>query len=219
MEPYYEYNKFPVKPAQPEAKSFAPWDNIQNYWEPNAGGRNQNPWTAGSPPLTTTEQSWTNRVKFPGIPPYKFVGQGAVQPTNLPSITTEGFNFNKKIGVPNKPGESYDPNNYARPMQKTFYEYNMLEKPFGDDAYHSYDYSGHGGYGGYGYGYGYDQHEIVPHKSYGHSGYGMEHSGGYKKSPWKKILKFLAAVIPIGLLISALTPTMITVQSADSGGR
>lgn len=34
-------------------------------------------------------------------------------------------------------------------------------------------------------------------------------------NPWKKIIKFLTAFIPIGLLISALTPTVITVQSMN----
>lgn len=32
-----------------------------------------------------------------------------------------------------------------------------------------------------------------------------------RKSPWKKVVKFLAAVIPIGLLLSALTPTIVNI--------
>lgn len=35
------------------------------------------------------------------------------------------------------------------------------------------------------------------------------------ENPWKKIFKFLTAVIPIGLLISALTPTVIQVASVN----
>ncbi|KAJ3659289.1 hypothetical protein Zmor_010985 [Zophobas morio] len=38
---------------------------------------------------------------------------------------------------------------------------------------------------------------------------------GMQGNPWKKIIKFLTAFIPIGLLISALTPTVITVQSVN----
>uniref|UniRef100_A0AAR5QGI6 Uncharacterized protein n=2 Tax=Dendroctonus ponderosae TaxID=77166 RepID=A0AAR5QGI6_DENPD len=49
--------------------------------------------------------------------------------------------------------------------------------------------------------------------------YGLhEHSqeGGYgMSSSWKKILKLLAIFIPIGLLISALTPTVLTVTNVN----
>lgn len=35
-------------------------------------------------------------------------------------------------------------------------------------------------------------------------------------SPWKKIIKFLTAAIPIGLLISALTPSVITIEDTNT---
>lgn len=38
----------------------------------------------------------------------------------------------------------------------------------------------------------------------------------YSASPWKKIIKFLTAAIPIGLLISALTPSVITIEDANT---
>lgn len=44
----------------------------------------------------------------------------------------------------------------------------------------------------------------VPQKTYG---------GGY--NPWKKILKLFATFIPIGLLISALTPTVINISNVN----
>uniref|UniRef100_A0A6P7GH42 Uncharacterized protein LOC114342529 n=1 Tax=Diabrotica virgifera virgifera TaxID=50390 RepID=A0A6P7GH42_DIAVI len=63
-------------------------------------------------------------------------------------------------------------------------------------------------YHGYSYGPKEPHHSIEPHHG----------DGGI--SPFKKILKVLAAIIPIGLFLSALTPTIITVSSAnDTTGR
>lgn len=49
-----------------------------------------------------------------------------------------------------------------------------------------------------------------------HGVYASSHEGGYgMSSSWKKILKLLATFIPIGLLISALTPTVLTVTNVN----
>ncbi|XP_045478916.1 uncharacterized protein LOC123683949 [Harmonia axyridis] len=67
-----------------------------------------------------------------------------------------------------------------------------------------------------------------PSYGYEYGGYiekpptGIEHHGGHEypvkkyDNPWKKIIKIIAAFIPIGLLISALTPTIITVSPVNA---
>ncbi|XP_050344596.1 uncharacterized protein LOC126769721 [Nymphalis io] len=38
-------------------------------------------------------------------------------------------------------------------------------------------------------------------------------------NPWKKILNFVTALVPVGIIISALTPSIITLESADNNPR
>lgn len=76
-------------------------------------------------------------------------------------------------------------------------------------------------------GYPYSNNKYLPKKpyEYEYGGYiekpstGIEHHEYPAKkydNPWKKIIKIIAAFIPIGLLISALTPTIITVSPMNN---
>lgn len=178
-------------------------------------------------------------VKFPSATGYDhpYAYAYATGPDNLPPgtypLTTPRFVFNQPVDVYTTPKPA--PSLWSKfmstmgidyrgsePDQKTFSGFNLLEKP----AYFSQPYRGHTGYGssghsGYesagwpgGYGYGHSGHSAIG----GIGGFGDYGSyGGFKSgvSPWKKVIKFLAAVIPIGLFLSALAPTVIQVQSVN----
>lgn len=228
----YQYNKVPVKPAIPEAKAFKdvsyntyekpginPWD--QTNWK---GGPGVNDWRGGN--------SW-NKVRFPtNTDTYGF----ASKPNNLKinskyqdaseglsfkkpydgytqKTPVEGYSTNRPADFPKKGiGESYGApgrTGLNSPHHKTFMDYNLMEKPsyYEEEVYYPTNYG--------------TSYEIsVPHKGQQHGVYVEEYGGshgpvstGYSKSPWKKIIKFLATVIPIGLLISALTPNIINIHN------
>nr|XP_026490310.1 uncharacterized protein LOC113396545 [Vanessa tameamea] len=40
-----------------------------------------------------------------------------------------------------------------------------------------------------------------------------------RSNPWKKILNLITALVPVGIIISALTPSIITLESADNNPR
>ncbi|KAJ8951005.1 hypothetical protein NQ318_006389 [Aromia moschata] len=213
LETYYEYNKFPVKPALPEPKTFGnfgegrfsldswtkrplvpPWTEGHQTHQPNP-----NSWPSKP---TTTQQTWVSRVKFPSTShgstnenPYEFVTNNN-KISNHPSAnfppTTEGFAFNKPVVNSNKKakptswfwntfmGQGTNEKKGPEPIQKTFYDYNLLEKP--------------------------PQYGYSKEPEYGLS------SG---PNPWHKVAKLLTAIIPIGLLISAFTPTVVTITSVN----
>nr|CAI5827170.1 unnamed protein product [Callosobruchus analis] len=186
---------------------------------------------------STIETTSNKGIKFPssGERPYQFE---SIYGDPAPVITTERFHYDQpvkpEIVSPRSPRpstgiggfwnklmgtEATSSKDERGPMQKTFYDYNLMEKPqpymvpYKEYDAPAYSVTGHSGYGGYGGGYGagygggYAEHE-------GYGGYGKFGSIGHI-SPWKKIIKFLAAIIPIGLFLSALTPTVIHVQSVN----
>lgn len=230
----YQYNKVPVKPAIPEAKAFkdvsyntygkppdgSPWG--QASWK---GGPSVNDWRGGN--------SW-NKVRFPANNDNSFVSNSNNLKINSKyQETSDDSNYRKPFGgytqktpvesyLSNRPGdfpkkgigESYGApgrTGLNSPHHKTFMDYNLMEKPsyYEEEVYYPTNYG--------------SSYEIsVPHKTqpYGiHAEeYGSSHgslSTGYSKSPWKKIIKFLATVIPIGLLISALTPNIINIHNSS----
>ncbi|KAJ8969393.1 hypothetical protein NQ314_001792 [Rhamnusium bicolor] len=229
IETYYEFNKFPVEPALPEAKTFGnvhedentfnSWTekpvasqliNKQNFptsWVENP--REHNSWfkkhtITGNPWVdkTTTEQAWVSRIKFPQSSyasvnerPYKFITNNAKLPTyaavSFP-VTTEGFSFNKPVETSNK--NSKPTEGFWEKLMGYGVNKNGSPKPAQKTSldYNLLEKPPH----------------LIPHKEY-------QHGVSNEANPWKKITKLLTAVIPIGLLISALTPTVITVTSLN----
>lgn len=221
LETYYEFNKFPVIPALPEAKTFGsfsnpgysinnwdekattpiPWSNNQglgNSWYENP--RRQNPWgeTNSNP---ATEQPWISRVKFPSPPvhenPYKFVSNDDNLNSYLPPVsfpTTESFSFNRPVETPNrnvnKPSQGFWQKLMGTTVNKNAV---AVQKTFLD----------------------YNLMEKPPHYGTPDKEYETGMSPYGSPNPWKKIIKLLTAIIPIGLFISALTPTVITVTSVN----
>ncbi|KAG5897159.1 hypothetical protein JTB14_020888 [Gonioctena quinquepunctata] len=205
---------------KPSAPAWMEKQSIQSPWEQNA-------WTENPQGNIIQEKppSGTGRVKFPvaennrpntyhgegksyTIPrhegPYKFLPHDQNLPSYDNPVTTDSFAFNKPVEIPKNhqaPTQSFWASllgyggaktqaPVAEPIQKTFFDYNLLEKP----VHHSY----------YGYpkdyGSGLENHELMD---------------GYAANPWKKVIKFLATIIPIGLIISAFTPTVITVSTTN----
>lgn len=192
LETIYEYNKVPVAPAAPEAK------HISNL---NFGERSF-PWTERDFSKTaTTEQPWVNKVVFPTSHvatskdrPYQFLTSGH-SPSTLAS---------KTFGAP-QGASSGPPYGYAKPRPS---------RP---------DYMGLGSSGSSGYGSGnWDKFETggnerrpTTHKTNYEYGPPDKTNTGLAISPIKKIIGLLAAFIPIGLLISALTPSVIQITPVN----
>ncbi|KAF5308912.1 hypothetical protein FQR65_LT00612 [Abscondita terminalis] len=59
------------------------------------------------------------------------------------------------------------------------------------------------------------EHPYIHKTHYGHSSAMIPYEPPMQ-SPWKKVIKFLSAVIPIGILLSALTPTIINVAPMNT---
>lgn len=230
----YEYNKVPVKPAVPEAKAFnggsfntyessipRPWD--QTNWKDRPG---VNDWRGG-------QETGNNKVKFPthqenpytittGLGSYKGNNyypnpsdeSSIKRPTSYsPRNPSDEYSLSKPAGFPTKSiSDSYGApiqTNLKPPQHKTFMDYNLMEKPpyYEDEILYPTSYG--------------SSYEINrPHKTHGYGVYNTQHESGHNglttgdyKSPWKKIIKFLAAIIPIGLLISAFTPNVINIHN------
>lgn len=225
----FERNKVPVKPAVPEAKSFKEaYENV-----PNSNRWEQNNWD-GRPGVIDWRGGSNNRVKFPVNSDnhhHRFsVEQNNVKGNHIPSVdptykqpidsygskvpinaysSNSHLDFSKKTisgtyGVPER-------SSIKLPQHKTYSGYNLFEKPsyYEEEIYYPTN-----------YGSSYDaalQHKPQSYEIYTEE-YGNQHYGAvgpsYHKppSPWKKIIKFLATVIPIGLLISALTPNIISIH-------
>lgn len=204
----YEYNKKYVKPAIPEAKSFNSDD--LNTWEKKHDVTNWKEY--GS--------SWNNKVKFPSNAEdspsltdnlrnhkneYSSNYYTQKKPFDSREYQTPGHLPDRPVNIPKAiPTDSYGPpiENNLKPPYHNVYSGNFVEKP----KYYEEEiiYPPH---------YGYSYEVSIPH---GNQGYGEHHTGGnvaHPKTPWKKIIKFLATIIPIGLLISALTPNVITIQN------
>lgn len=186
LETAYEFNKNPVIPVVGEAKQLT---NVQSQ----ANARTFF-WPMSDTPATTTEATWVRRVIFPHSTvettrdqPYPFVT------SNHPSATQlESFESRPPPRIP--------------------------------PTLSSYGSSGLDSSRGYGYnpskwdqfassGLGATKGPVITHKT-NYESYGLPEAspGGVSKiSPIKKIIGLLAAFIPLGLLISALTPSVIQV--------
>nr|CAH7742587.1 unnamed protein product [Callosobruchus chinensis] len=237
VDSFYERNKFTVPPAFPEAKIYSqPWKESSSAapWLTNPAPSNNWRQTHWNDIASTTGTTSNKGIKFPssGERPYRFE---SIYGDPAPVLTTERSHFDRPVKPEMIPPRSPRPTtgiggfwnklmgtedtsskDEHGPMQKTFYDYNLMEKPqpyvvpYKEYDAPAYGVTGHSGYGGYGGGYG---GGYAEHEGYG-GGYGKFGSIGHI-SPWKKIIKFLAAIIPIGLFLSALTPTVIHVQSVN----
>ncbi|EFA01737.2 hypothetical protein TcasGA2_TC007333 [Tribolium castaneum] len=148
LETYYEFNKFPVPPALPEAKHFS----HLNFGE--------------SLPHWPTESPWSSKIKFPTTSPVPTTKERPYEFYNAEKSTGKSYN------VPTKTDQL---------VHKNHFDFSAPVPPSGGSKLGAI--------------------ATPEHDALG--------------SPWKKIIKFLTAFIPIGLLISALTPTVITVQSMN----
>ncbi|XP_044749390.1 uncharacterized protein LOC123310080 [Coccinella septempunctata] len=191
----YERNIFPVKPAYPEAKH----SNFNN--EDEQFSRPLSQW--GRP----DETPWNVNFRFPEA--------------KIPTSKDRPYKFEENRG------RTYGfsgKNDYETASQKPLI--NLGAKiPISSSG----SGTGLGSSWDLGAGYPYNINKYLPKKpEYDYGVYiekpptGVGHHGGHdypaKKydSPWKKIIKILAAFIPIGLLISALTPTIITISPVNN---
>lgn len=233
----YERNKIPVKPAVPEAKSFKEaYESVSNSnrWEQNNWDSRPGiiDWRGGGGGRGSISN---NMVKFPANSDnhhhrYSLEQNNNVKGNYIPSIDPtykqpidsygakvpiDAYSLNSHLDFPKKtisdtygsPGRS----GVKLPQHKTYSGYNLFEKPayYEEEIYYPTN-----------YGSTYDtsvQHKPQSYEIYTEE-YGNQHYGAvspqYQKppSPWKKIIKFLATIIPIGLLISAFTPNIISIH-------
>lgn len=183
LETIYEYNKFPVVPAMPEAKHITGL----NTGEFSLTNPDRNPWRK-TDFQRTTEQPWVNRVSFP-------------QPT-VATVRDRPYPFLTS----NSPHPVLTSKTYGVPQDSSIGPYSKPNRP---------EFTGYGtSFGGSGNGWnkfektGLEKTQLeyaAPEK----------HPSAYSISPLKKIISILAAFIPIGLLISALTPTVIQVTPVN----
>ncbi|XP_066245136.1 uncharacterized protein [Euwallacea similis] len=193
------------------------------------------PWTTRN-----YDNSWTNKVRFPPsqqpndeIQPYQFEANKAPNPPNCCqgntlivgsqySVGPVSSKFSRPHAV-NNPRSGYFPSaisshsssgegnrfpiGYASSAAETGRDFNFNKLIQVPKKYYPYD------DGIPIYEKTYETPFNIMEKPYDvrqHS-----HGGGRGASSWKKILKVLATFIPIGLLISALTPTVITVTNVN----
>lgn len=194
-------------PIKTTKSDFRPSPHLETYYEFNKvpvppafpeakhhhslfAGNSQTNWPGKYP---TTEQPWLVKFPAPSVPttkerPYNFYGE-------------------KQKLLPAKSDHLY-------PTKATLNHHYHSTKPMVPQAihksHHNFDFNVPVAvekpiaYGVSGYGDGLDysekphRHELIDHGN-----------------PWKTIIKILTTFIPIGLLISALTPTVITVTSVN----
>lgn len=198
LETTYEYNKFPVVPAAPEAKHLSPFNTGEAA--ANFGGY---PWRKNDPSRTSiTEKPWVNRVVFP----QPTVPTSKDQP--YPFLTSQNNNKNvlmsKTFGV-SPPYSSPSPYDFEKPQRP---------RP----QFSGYGYSGPSSAGVWDkFEAGVGDRRPAVEKTHAGDFYGLSEkpAGASAISPIKKIISILAAFIPIGLLISALTPSVIQITPVN----
>ncbi|KAF5281962.1 hypothetical protein FQA39_LY00486 [Lamprigera yunnana] len=229
IETYYEYNKIPVAPAMPEAKFFTsmmdrPSSSENEMWF-------EKPTVLKIPPRPP---HWYNKVSFPTPPSSYLPGNDYPYPYDdggYQDMTTTKNEYPYPSGMGDD--DMRIKNTYSYPMPEVIYEtttrkinyeplpsftrfgssMGSITQKFADlfnlkGSSHSspptIEVSGHG------YGPKYP-HSIISYESPVPTQ--MQRP---MQSPWKKVIKFLSAVIPIGILISALTPRIINVTPVNT---
>ncbi|KAL1506037.1 hypothetical protein ABEB36_005472 [Hypothenemus hampei] len=222
LENYYKFNRFQVRPAYPEPKT------VPNYQDITASSDDKRNSYARGEVLSTEEENQlpfkptgfvtfkqptisnlkenndltTDRIKFSSVnAPYPYVTNHIPINCCQGSVNT-GYPV-KKSSV-NYPNREYDNQNLAgapsiaAPSSGRDFDFTKLvESPRSPYYSNQKTYETH-----------YNLMEKPSYEVYHHNPF-------QDMSPWKKILKLLATFIPIGLLISALTPTVITVTNVN----
>lgn len=198
LETIYEYNKVHVAPAMPEAKHIS---GI-NFGEGATRASGGFPWTEkGFSKTATTEPPWVNKVVFPSSHvatskdrPYQFLTSG-----NAATLTSKTF------GVPQ--GSSSGPYGYTRPRPRPNYTGLSGSSTGSGGGYEtgSWDKFENGGV----------DRRPTTHKTHYDYTPPDKSNTSLAISPIKKIIGLLAAFIPIGLLISALTPSVIQITPVN----
>lgn len=241
LETYFEYNRFPVVPALPEAKHFTQFNTNEKPIRSEVFS-----WTESPKLLTTHNQILYNKINFPTTQVPFLTSKNHPYPyfinNNYPEITTkssylneppsrDSYNTTTDIQYPyvitgtnhdttskntnngNLPNYSkqngFLPGNFGNPSAisnnygnlhsgiSEKFGANIFDKP---SVWNKGEYSGIGGL-------------PLQKPNFEHT---ISPSTELHQSPWKKIIKFLTAIIPIGLLLSALSPTIINVSPTNA---
>ncbi|XP_060531545.1 uncharacterized protein LOC132705130 [Cylas formicarius] len=200
----YEYNKIPVKPAFPEAKQFQSQitgtENLRAY-EVNTNNwhRDNGPWTVSQPWL---DQRKDAQAKYETYHESTTVPNSWHNHVKFPTALTNhrpypfyNADYNRvhipQHAPPNGGGRN-DDFSFNKPVE-------VPSRRYPTDWQSENRQPSHG------------QSTQLTGEQHGHSKtYDVDY-----KSPWKKVIKFLTTFIPIGLLISALTPTVISVTDVN----
>lgn len=138
----------------------------------------------------------------------------------LKASSQQGHNIgfdNPNYGMSGKDSYYKNPGLVRVPSEKEFLYTKPTYLPPPESIHEEYENHGYGGDKGPSYDY-YEPSgpPESPRKPEGHGFDVMEKAKEFAALyPWKKIFKFLTAVIPIGLFISALTPSIINVSPVD----
>lgn len=160
----FEYNRYQVPPAYPEAKQI--------------------------PSVTFTPDM---RTYLPPAP--------------VPILQNNQLNNHPNKYLPPKPTMHYE----------TAPEFVSVDRPDSRNHVKSPDqpYPFHSVIGHSGKGFSSPGHFSSPEGGHGHHGnrYGGHHGevGKHGESPWKKVIHFITTLLPIGLFLTALTPSVLTI--------
>lgn len=227
LETYYEYNKVPVVPVLPESKT------IKGYGIRLSGLPGSAPWLETSfkynkPEENIQEEEHKTQIRFPTttnvIPKetqtYGYLPHGPEDTRNKHKSTQHQDSLESSLGIK-------DNHLYTALSSKPY----QFEQPY---AEHNNEQFGSLGPPFYGFD---SLEDIKPYKEHAHINTEIKYEKpSYpKKQPyhkpdlsildkgiapfgaltWKKIIKFLTTFIPLGLLISALTPSVINVTPVN----
>lgn len=183
LESYIEFNRFPVQPAWPEPKQVKTFHQIQNYIKPQTPYHSTKFFGASSTIIPTTSEAEEKQSFFQ---------------TGKPLRSDSDHN----------PLKFYDKYNYGPPASPVFPTAPSVPN---FDWLNSESYSKPGGE--HPYSFDEPKRDVVlatPHNVVYDESDSVDVSTP-RRSPWKKVIKFLATVIPIGILLSALTPNILNI--------
>lgn len=195
LESYIEYNRFPVQKAWPEPKQVKTYQQIQNQNEIRLDKQRYQtkfyPESSTRPPISAPTRPW------------KVAEDKHSVSTGKPLISDyDSLKFYDKYAYgPSTPfstptGPSYDwysgPSGSYKPIPEHPYPFDTQ----GPDDHRS-------------------EITFPTQKTIVYDEAPVEHVP--RKSGWKKVVKFLTAIIPIGLLLTALTPNVLTIGPVSNG--
>lgn len=232
LETFYEYNRDPVPPAHPEAKTLAGGYNLGL-----SSSLGSAPWLEKSVKHTfTTETPWASKVRFP--PSHSISGNNyGYLPPSEPTATTIVGKRPINTYLPQDDGAVYKQSHFSSSKGSSLYN-NHGKETFITQPSKSFTASSSNELGGplsgFPTSFQSDDYktrptEVVSYEAEGDSwakpkpkpnlDFLDNPKGALGVSPWKKIIKILTAIIPVGLLISALTPSVINIHPANTSTR